>query len=116
MVCEIVRTSAACCHVDEPPKGILRAFKPFGAVDRMQVEDSCTHMAAWQEALIVALDKTHSAVNQRDAIFAEIFSHLIEEALQRRSWYVNLRDHFRRRKRSVELVFDFAVVIVWIDT
>ena len=64
----------------------------------------------------IAFDKTHSAVNQRDAIFAEIFSHLIEEALQRRSWYVNLRDHLRRRKRSVDLVVDFAVVIVWIDT
>jgi len=37
-------------------------------------------------------------------------------SLQRRSWYVNLRDHLRRRKRSVELVVDFAVVIVWIDT
>jgi hypothetical protein len=84
MVGEIVRTSAACCPVDEPPKGILRAFKPFGAVDRMQVEDRARIrlLGPGQEALIVALDKTHSAVNQRDAIFAKIFSHLIEEALQ----------------------------------
>jgi len=84
----------------------------------MQVENRAgiRLLAPGQKALIVALDKTHSAVNQRGAIFAKIFSHLIEEALQRRPWYVNLRDQLRRRKRGVELVVDFAVVIVWIDT
>jgi hypothetical protein len=58
MVCEIVRTSAACCRVDEPPKGMLRASKPFGAVDRMQVEDRARIrlLGPRQEALIVALE------------------------------------------------------------
>jgi hypothetical protein len=49
-----------------------------------------------QEALIVALDETHSAINQLDPVFAKIFSHLIEESLQRWSWDVNLRDHLCR--------------------
>ena len=84
----------------------------------MQVENRAgiRLLAPGQKALIVALDKTYSAINQLDLILAEILSDLTQEALQGRSWDVNLRDQLRRRKRGVELVVDFAVVIVWIDT
>src|ERR1700732_786318 len=78
MVRKIVRASAACRHVDEPLKGILRSLKPFGAVNRMEVEDRAGIglFRPRQEALIIALDKTHRAINQVDPILAEIFPHL----------------------------------------
>ena len=85
MVSQIVGTFPARGHVDEPSEGIFRMPKPFGTVNRMQIEDRA---GIWllrprQEALIVALDKAHRAINQLDPILAEIFSNLIEVYVQR---------------------------------
>src|SRR5260370_28035723 len=83
----------------------------------MQIENrACVRLLRpWQEALLIALDQTHSAVSQLGAMFSEIFTPLIEEPLQRRSWDVYLGDHFSRRIRSVELIVDLAMVVVRVD-
>src|SRR5260370_1856805 len=83
----------------------------------MQIENrACVRLLRpWQEALLIALDQTHSAVNQLGAMFSESFTHLIEEPLQRRSWDVYLGDHFSRRIRSVELIVVLAMVVVRVD-
>ena len=118
MVRKIVRAFAAYRHVDESPEGILRTLKPLGAVNRMKVEDRAGIglFRPGQEALIIALDKTHCAINQVDPILAEIFPHIIEETLQRRPWHVDLSDYLSRGIRSMKLGVDCAVVIVRVDT
>src|ERR1700730_14566856 len=118
MVRKIVCAFAAYRHVDESPEGISRTLKPFGAVNRMEVEDRAGIglFRPRQEAFIIPLDKTHRAINQVDSILAEIFSHLIEETLQRRPWDVDLSDHLSRGIRSMELGVDCAMIIVRVDT
>ena len=69
-----------------------------------------------QKALIIALDKTHRAIDKLDPVFTKVFSHLIEKFLKHRSWNVNLGDHLSCRIRGVEPLVDFAMVVVRIDT
>src|SRR5258708_22941195 len=118
MISKIVRASAAGCHVDKPTKSKLRMVKSFGTVGRMQIEDcaSIWLFSPRQETLSVTLYKAYSAINQLNAILAEIFSHLVEKSLQFRSRDINLSNNFGRRIWSMQLAVYFAMVIVGVNT
>src|SRR3984893_3576307 len=99
-------------------KAFLRTLKPFGTVNGMQVQDRARVrlLRPRHKALIIALDKTHRAIDKLHPVFTKVFSHLIEKSLEHRSWNVNLGDHLSCRIRGVEPLVDFAMVVVRIDT
>jgi len=117
VVGQIVRASAPGGHVDEPLESARRMLEPFRCVNCVEVEDgACIRLfCPGQEALIIAPDNAHSAVDQIDPIRAEILSHLIEEALQHRSGDIDLSDDLTRRMSSVKLLVNFLMIVVGID-
>src|ERR1700730_5788405 len=92
-------------------------LEPLRCVNCMEVEyGACIRLfCPRQEALIIALDNAHSAVDQINPIRAKILSHLIEEVLQHRSGDIDLSDDLTRRMRSVDLLVNFLMVVVRID-
>src|ERR1700722_17824456 len=83
----------------------------------MQIEDGAgvRLLCPRQEALIIGLYYPDGTVDQLYLVFAKIFSNLVEESLQRRSWNIDLSDDFRCRIGRVESLIDFAMVVVGID-
>src|SRR5262249_15715233 len=65
--------------------------------------------------LVVAFDQADGAVDQSDAVPAEIRAHRRQERGQRRTRYVELGNHFAALLPVAELAIEFGVIIVNID-